>query len=234
LPEIPNPPTLRLPQLPGAVAAQERSFSGGSINISAFDQYVPGFGITFLLIGMLMGLSMGLIDDRDWGTLARLQLSGASFSAILVGKMAARMIVGFVQLVLLFAAGWVLFDVALGPFPAALLLPALAIAFAAAAFGLIIPCVARTHDSVMPVGAVAAMAMSAIGGCWWPLDFEPGWLRAVADWMPTTWTMQAFNDLMIRELGPADVLSAVAHTAGLGLLYLVIGLIGVAKIYRVE
>jgi hypothetical protein len=29
---------------------------------NAFDQYVPGFGITFLLIAMLMAIGMGLID----------------------------------------------------------------------------------------------------------------------------------------------------------------------------
>jgi ABC-type multidrug transport system permease subunit len=229
---VPNPEPIILSTLPGTLGWRERSFVGGPTAVNAFDQYVPGFGITFLLIGMLMGLSMGLIDDRDWGTLARLQVSGAPLPAILIGKVFSRLVVGFVQLVLLFAAGWWLFGISLGRSPAALLLPALAIAFAAAAFGLIVPCFARTHDSVMPVGAVASMTMSAIGGCWWPLDFEPSWMRELALWLPTTWTMRAFNDLMIRNLVPGDILSATLHTAGLGSLYLVIGLIGVSKLYR--
>jgi len=55
-------------------------------------------------------------------------------------------------------------------------------------------------------GAVVAMAMSAIGGCWWPLDFEPAWMRAFAQWLPTTWTMLAFNNLMIRDLPAASAL----------------------------
>ena len=229
---VPPSPSLVSPPLPGTVSWREHSFAGGPTTVNAFDQYVPGFGITFLLIGMMMGLSMGLIDDRDWGTLARLQVSGASLTAILLGKVAARMVVGFGQLVLLLAAGWGLFGIALGRSPVALLMPSLAIAFAASAFGLIVPCLARTHDSVMPVGAVASMAMSAIGGCWWPLDFEPAWMRELALWMPTTWTMQAFNDLMIRNLAPRDVLSATAHTVALGVLFLVIGLIAVSKVYR--
>jgi len=231
---VPPPYPLDLPTLPGTLGWHERAFAGGATTVNAFDQYVPGFGITFLLIGMLMGLSMGLIDDRDWGTLARLQVSGAPLTAILLGKVASRMAVGFVQLVILLAAGWWLFGIALGRSPVALLMPALAIAFAAAAFGLIVPCLARTHDSVMPVGAVVSMAMSAIGGCWWPLDFEPAWMRHLALWMPTTWTMQAFNDLMIRNLAPGDILSATAHTVGLGMLYLVIGLVAVAKLYRMN
>jgi ABC-type multidrug transport system permease subunit len=231
---FPTPQPLPVATLPGTLRWHERSFTGGPTTVNAFDQYVPGFGITFLLIGMLMGLSMGLIDDRDWGTLQRLQISGAPLIAILLGKVGARMTIGFVQLVILLAAGSWLFGIALGEHPWALLMPASAIAFAAAAFGLIVPCLARTHDSVMPVGAVASMAMSAIGGCWWPLDFEPAWMRQLALWMPTTWTMQAFNDLMIRHLPPAEVLTATACTVGLGAMYLAIGLVGVTRIYRMS
>jgi ABC-2 type transport system permease protein len=112
------------------------------------------------------------------------------------------------------------------------LLPAAAISFAAAAFSLVIACIARTHDSVMPFGAVVSMALSAVGGCWWPLDFEPAWLREVALWLPTTWTMQAFNDLMIRHSPPASVLWPSLITVGLGLIYLAVGLAGASRLYE--
>ncbi len=220
-----------VPTLPGSLGWIERALAGGPAEVNAFDQYVPGFGITFLLIGMLMGISMGLIDERDWGTLARLRVSGAPLASVLLGKLVSRFIVGLGQMIVLLAAGWLLFGISLGRAPLMLLAPSAAIAFAAAAFGLVIACVARTHDSVMPVGAVVAMAMSAIGGCWWPLDFEPSWMRAIALWVPTTWTMRAFNDLMIRDLPVAGALRASAAAAGLGVIYLIVGLIGAAKYY---
>jgi ABC-2 type transport system permease protein len=111
-------------------------------------------------------------------------------------------------------------------------LPAAAISFAAAAFALVIACVASSRDAIMPIGNVAAMAMSAIGGCWWPLDFEPAWMRSLALWLPTTWTMQAFNDLMIRGLAPASVLFPTAATVGLGLICLTAGVVGAWHIYE--
>jgi ABC-2 type transport system permease protein len=113
-----------------------------------------------------------------------------------------------------------------------LLLPSAAISFAAAAFSLLIACIARTRDSVMPIGAVAAMTMSAIGGCWWPLDFEPGWMRALARSLPTTWTMQAYNDLMIRHVPAATALWPSAYAAALGCIYLSAGLIAAARLFR--
>jgi ABC-2 type transport system permease protein len=113
-----------------------------------------------------------------------------------------------------------------------LLVPTAAISFAAAAFSLVIACLARTHDSVMPVGVVAAMTMSAIGGCWWPRDFEPGWLRMFSQLLPTTWTMQAYNDLMIRHTAAATAVWPSAVTASLGLLYLIVGMIAASKVYE--
>ncbi len=220
-----------LPIIPGTLGWTELSATGGVANINSFDQYVPGFGITFLLIGMLMGISLGLIDERDWGTLARLRVSGAPLAGTLVGKLLARFVVGLAQMVVLMAIGYSMFGVSLGRYPAMLLLPAAAISFAAAAFGLIIACIARTHDSVMPFGAVVAMAMSAIGGCWWPLDFEPSWMRAFAQFLPTTWTMLAFNNLMIRNLPPASALWPSCATIALGLAFLVVGLIGASRLY---
>jgi ABC-type transport system involved in cytochrome c biogenesis permease component len=221
-----------VPALPGQLSWNEHSPDGGAARASAFDQYVPGFGITFLLIGMLMGISLRLIEDRDWGTLQRMRVSGAPLSGILIGKLCSRFLVGLLQLVILFAIGWWLFDISLGRNPLALFLPAIAISFAAAAFGLVIACLARSHDSVMPIGAVCAMAMSAIGGCWWPLSFEPSWMRTLGWFMPTTWTMRAFNDLMIRNLPPAEVLLPSAVTMGLGVLFASAGLIGASRLYR--
>jgi ABC-type multidrug transport system permease subunit len=218
--------TSRAPTLPGDLGFVEQPANPGeAVAVNAFDQYVPGFGITFLLIGMMLGIALTLFDERDWGTLKRLQVSGAPLTGLLLGKLFARLIVGVVQMVLLFAVGWALFGITLGRNPLALLIPTLGISFAAAALGLVVASISPAHDSVMPLGVTVSMAMAAIGGCWWPLDFEPSWMRALANWMPTTWTMQAFNDLMIRNQPPSATLWPLAATLGLGTIFLAAGLI---------
>src|SRR5207253_6300105 len=121
---------------------------------NVFDLQVPSFAVTFLLIGMLMGVSMALIDEHDWGTLARLRSASAPLSAAIAGKMLARFAVGLAQLVILFAVGKVLFDCSLGVVPAALLMPCAGIAFAGAAFGLVVAGISGTRDAVLPVGAI--------------------------------------------------------------------------------
>jgi ABC-type multidrug transport system permease subunit len=212
-------------RLPGSLGLHEESATpGATVTVNAFDQYVPGFGITFLMIGMMLGVAVTLFDERDWGTLQRLAAGGVSLPGVLLGKLATRFVVGIVQMVVLFAVGRLLFGISLGRAPVALLLPAAGISFAAAGLGLVVAGLSQAHDSVMPLGTMISMAMSAIGGCWWPLGFEPSWMRVIAATLPTTWAMQAFNDLMIRQAPPSAALRPFAVTVGLGALYLTLGL----------
>ena len=240
-PELPSLPRLSLDRpkaftgtiiFPGAISWKDASITSGRAEVNAFEQYVPGFGVTFLLIDMLWGMSVALMDERQWGTLQRLRVSGASTAGMLIGRLLARTLIGFVQMIVLFGVGWLLFGITLGTNPAMLLLPASAIAFAAAAFGLVVATIAPSRDSVLPIGSVAAMVMSAVGGCWWPLEFEPGWMRAVALTMPTTWTMDAFNDLMIRGLEPETALWPTAMALAIGLFFLLGGIAGSSRLYR--
>jgi ABC-type multidrug transport system permease subunit len=228
LPEIAlDVPTLDVPAAPrlGAeLAVEEISVGGGPKSINSFDQQVPGFSVTFLLLGLLLGVSLGLIDERDWGTLDRIRAMPIAPRNVLLGKLAARFIVGMAQMILLFAVGYFLFGVSLGSQPWALLLPIAGIVFAGTAFGLIVAGIARTRDSVLPLGAIVIMSMAAIGGCWWPIDLEPRWMRTLALALPTTWAMQSFNDLMIRLRGVEAAVKPTVVLFAYGVVYLAIGL----------
>ena len=219
-------PNLDVPAAPalGATLGVEEVSVGGRTTINSFDQQVPGFSVTFLLLGLLLGVSLGLLDERDWGTFDRIRAAPIATHNVLLGKLAARFIVGMAQMILLFAVGYFVFGVSLGPQPWALLLPIAGIVFAGTAFGLIVAGIARTRDAVLPLGAIVIMSMAAIGGCWWPIDLEPRWMRTIALALPTTWAMESFNDLMIRLRGVDAALKPTAVLVAYGLAYLAIGL----------
>jgi ABC-type Na+ efflux pump permease subunit len=221
-PTLPEPPEL---QLPGALAIDETSVTGAPRRLNTFDQNVPGFSVTFLLLGMLLGVSLGLLDEHDWGTLERLRAMPTPFAIALVAKLLARFTVGLVQMVVLFAIGRIAFGVSLGPEPAALLLPTAGIVFAGTAFGLVVAGVARSREAVLPLGSIVIVTMAAVGGCWWPIDLEPDWMRRAALAFPTTWAMAAYNDLMIRRRTVSAVLGPTAVLFAYGALYLAAGLV---------
>lgn len=205
------------------VDLDEASVFGGSTEYNTFDQNVPGFSVTFLLLGMLFGVGLGLLDEREWGTLYRLGASPLPPAALLVGKMLSRFLMGVAQMTLLFLFGRWAFGISFGPSFLALGLVIVGITFSSAAFGLLAASVAPSRDAVLPMGTIAVVAMAAIGGCWWPITIEPVWLQNVAHVFPTAWAMGAFNDLMLRQRDLADVLPAVAVLLGFGVVYLVVG-----------
>jgi ABC-2 type transport system permease protein len=174
---------------------------------------------------MLLGVSMGLLDERDWGTLARLRAMPAPLTTILVAKLLARFTVGLVQMLLLFIAGRLAFGASLGPQPWALALPTAGIVFAGTAFGLVVAGIAESREAMLPVGSIVIVTMAAVGGCWWPIDLEPPWMRSAARVFPTTWAMAAFNDLMIRRQTVTTILAPTAILFAFGLAYLVLGVL---------
>ena len=222
---LPHLPVLAAAHLPGSLAIDESSVTGAPHRLNTFDQNVPGFSVTFLLLGMLLGVSLGLLDERDWGTLERLRAMPTPFGTVLVAKLLARFLVGVAQMIVLLAVGRLAFGVSLGPEPWALLLPTAGIVFAGTAFGLVVAGVAPSREAVLPVGSVVVVTMAAVGGCWWPIDLEPPWMRQAALAFPTTWAMAAFNDLMIRRQSVEAALLPTAVCCAHGLVYTVVGLL---------
>lgn len=232
LPALPDLPTVEIPEidLPEALPTvsslgiEEVNLTGGPNHINTFDQNVPGFAVTFLMLGMLLGISLGLLDEREWGTLDRMRALPVGRSHFMLAKLLSRFLVGVVQMILLLTVGWLAFDVSLGPQPLALLLPTFGIAFAGTAFGLIVAAIARSREAVFSVGSVVMVTMAAVGGCWWPIDLEPRWMRSAALAFPTTWAMDAFNDLMIRRRTVEAAVMPTAVMVAYGALYLFVGL----------
>ncbi len=210
------------------VNLEEVSVFGGSTDYNTFDQNVPGFSVTFLLLGMLFGVGLGLLDEREWGTLYRLGSSPVPPAALLIGKMLSRFLMGMAQMVLLFLFGRWAFGISFGPSLPALGLVIVGITFSSAAFGLLAASIAPSRDAVLPMGTIAVVAMAAIGGCWWPITIEPLWLQKFAHVFPTAWAMGAFNDLMLRQRELVEILPAVGALVGFGLVYLVVG----SRLYR--
>ncbi len=207
----------------GTVTLEETSVFGGPSEFNTFDQNVPGFSVTFLLLGMLFGVGLGLLDEREWGMVYRLSASPVPPAALLAGKMLSRFVTGVLQMTLLFLFGRLAFGISLGPSLPALGLTIVGIAFASAAFGFLAAAVARSRDEILPLGTMAVVVMAAVGGCWWPIGIEPLWLQKLAHLFPTAWAMEAFNDLMLRQRELKFVLPKVGALVGFGLAYLALG-----------
>jgi len=129
------------------------------------------------------------------------------------------------QMLCLFLWGHWMFGISLGSSPWALVLLSLAVVFAIVAAGMLVAGLSRTREQTLPLGLTFVMALSALGGLWWPQSIQPAWMSRIAPAVFTTWAMRGLDDLVLRDRGleamalPVGVLLAYgATTLALGLL----------------
>ena len=206
------------------ITLREKNLTGNRLEVSVFEQRVPGFTLMFVLLAVVFGTSMSMHDERDHGTLARLLVAPGGFTRILLGKLGARFVVGVVQmLLLLWWANW-MFGVSLGSSPVAMLLLTMTSVFAIVAVGMLVAGIARSREQTIPLGLSLVMALSALGGCWWPQSMQPEWMGRIAPAVFTTWVMRGLNDLILRERGVGAILMPASVLIAYGAATMAVGI----------
>jgi ABC-2 type transport system permease protein len=212
------------------IKLREENLTGNRLEVTVFEQRVPGFALMFVLLAVVFGTSMSMHDERDFGTLARLLVAPGGFTRILLGKLAARFVVGVVQMFVLLGWGHWMFRVSLGPSPVAMLVLTTTSVFAVVAAGMLVAGLARSREQTLPLGLSVVMALSALGGCWWPQSAQPDWMSRISPAFFTTWAMRGLNDLILRERG----LEAILLPAGVLLAYGAVTLACGVHLFRVR
>jgi ABC-2 type transport system permease protein len=206
------------------ITLREQNLTGTKLSVSVFEQRVPGFALMFVLLSVVFGTAACMHDERDSGTLPRLLVVPGGFTRVLLGKLAARLVVGIVQmLALLLWAHW-MFDVSLGTSPVAMLLLTVASVFAVVAAGMLVAGLSRSREQTLPLGLSLVMALSALGGCWWSQSMQPDWMNRIAPAVFSTWAMRGLNDLILREGGLAAIALPTTVLFAYGAVTLAIGM----------
>ncbi|MCW5889332.1 MAG: ABC transporter permease [bacterium] len=206
------------------ITLREENLTGNKLEVSVFEERVPGFALMFVLLAVVFGTSMSMHDERDSGTLPRLLIVPGGFTRIMLGKLAARLVVGVVQMLgLLLWAHWV-FGVSLGTSPAGMLVLTVACVFAVVAAGMVVAGLTRSREQTLPLGLSVVIVLSAVGGCWWSPSMQPDWMNRVAPAVFSTWAMRGLNDLILREGGLAAIALPASVLFAYGAVTLAVGM----------
>ena len=162
---------------------------------TGFEQTVPGTTVMFTLLVLFTGGTVTLVVERRNGLLRRLASSPMSRGSVVAGKWGARMLVGLVQLGVAMLTGRLLFGIAWQPLPAVMVL-LLAYAALAASLAILIGNACRTEAQAIGFGVVVTNILSALGGCWWPIEVTPEWAQTLALFLPTGVAMDGLHKLM--------------------------------------
>jgi linearmycin/streptolysin S transport system permease protein len=203
---------------------KERSLTGSKMELSHLEQNLPGFSVMFVLLSLVFSVAFGLRDEETWGTSGRLSIAPVSQATILGGKLLARLVVGTAQLLILLVFAHFVYGMTLGHSPVSLFLVAAVIVFSMACFAVIVAALARTREQIIPVGMSAVFMLAALGGCWWPVYDQPKWMQAIGQFVMTTYSMFAIQDIMFRDKNLLQIGTTVMLLVAYGIVSFFVGL----------
>lgn len=197
-------------------------------DISATDVAVPGFTVLFVFL-TAQQMALSILEEKKIGSFRRLLAAPISKLTVLVGKLVPNFITVLVQVIVIFAVCIFLFPLlgmerlALGNDPLALVLLTLALALCTTSLGVLISAIARTEAQI---GGVSSVLLWVMGfGAFVPSFLLPPLLVTIQRAFPHTWAVEAFQNLIVRGQGLADVAPNILALLGFAVAFFGVGLL---------
>lgn len=163
----------------------------------------PAQLVLFTFITSVAASSM-LVNSRKSGVLARQFASPVAAVWLVAGEGLGRFAIAVGQALFIVGASVALFRVDWGdPLAAA----ALIVVFAALSAGiaLMVGSYLNTPEQASTVGPLAGIGLGMLGGCMWPLEIVPGFMRTVGHLTPHAWAMDAWIKITIDGAGVTGI-----------------------------
>ncbi|MBI1379830.1 MAG: ABC transporter permease subunit [Planctomycetaceae bacterium] len=187
-----------LAELPGLLGLDVRDAAGNRDDgppRSAGAAHAFSAMAVMMLLFTVVGAGGTLLQERNEGTLTRLQLTPAAGNAVLLGKLGSVGLIAFLQLVVLFAFAGLVYGVPVLADPLPLVLVSCSWVLLAVGIGLFLAVVCRSQKQLEGLSTLIILVMSALGGAWFPREITPEWFRAVGSFLPVAWAMDAFHGI---------------------------------------
>jgi len=136
------------------------------------EQVVPGFTVMFAFFWVTF-VGRTFFVEHGWGTWERLQTTAATAGEILLGKILPGFVVIVLQMVILFAAGTLVFDLTSQGPVLALLIVAIPLVACVLTMTLALVALCRTFTQVDAVANLSTMVFASLGGSLAPISVRP-------------------------------------------------------------
>jgi len=163
---------------------------------TGYNHSIPAVAVAFIIFTILMYGGIILLQERRHGQLERIFLSPATFSTIITGKWLSRVILGMIQVILLFIVGRFVFKIYLGNSLFSVFLLFLLFCGTMAGMSILFGSLVRKEEIIVILNILVANLMASLGGCWWPLELVPPGIRKIGFVFPTGWAMDGLHKLI--------------------------------------
>lgn len=162
-----------------------------------------GFSILFVMIVMLSATGT-ILKARQLGVWSRLLGAPVSKVQILAGYTLSFFLIGWIQFGVLMILTHSLFDVQWGNLLGVITLVSVLL-LTVIGLALLLASIVKTTEQQSALGNIVVISTCMIGGLYWPIEIEPSWMQTAANFVPQTWAMRGFTELIVRGGTLADI-----------------------------
>jgi ABC-2 type transport system permease protein len=183
------------------------------------DFMVPGL-IGFLLVQVgVMITSLGVVRERERGTLEQLMITPLTRLELMLGKIIPYLAIAFLDLVLILVVGQLVFGVPLrGSVPLLLLLTALFLA-STLAIGLLVSTVAQNQQQAMQTAMFIIIPQILLSGFVFPLASMPWGVRWISYLLPLTYFLPIVRGIFLKGSAIGELWPQVAVLMGMAFVF---------------
>ncbi len=177
---------------------------------------VPGLaGVILVFIGTLIA-SLGVVRERQAGTLEQLAVMPLSPWDVLIGKIAPYFIVAALDLFIVLICGMLLFGVPMHGSVPLLMAGALLFLFVTLSIGVLISSVSQNQGQAIQLAMMTILPQILLSGLIFPLGSMAAGVRWIAYILPLTYFVEISRAVMLRGAPFADLLAPFGFLAALG------------------
>jgi ABC-2 type transport system permease protein len=170
-------------------------------NLRSADFMVPALlGLIMAFIGIVI-TSLGIVRERERGTLEQLMVTPITRLELILGKMAPYLVIAFVDMAIIVGAGLALFAVPLRGNIVFLLLVSALFLIATLGIGLLISTVSQNQQQAMQLAILILLPQVLLSGWIFPLASIPPGIRWLSYVFPLTYFIPIVRGIFLKGLG---------------------------------
>ncbi|WP_150463269.1 ABC transporter permease [Nesterenkonia ebinurensis] len=223
LPEAPTPPDEpSMPELPEITAPELNPDELVTVlfnpDLETSWVMVPGLiGLILTFIGTLI-TSIGLVRERETGTLEQLAVMPLRPSAIILGKITPYFLLAIIDMAIVTVLGVWLFGV---PFAGSLWLfaiTAVVFCFVVLGIGVLISSISQNTGQAIQMAIMFVVPQVLLSGLIFPLDSMPVGVRWIGYILPLTWFREIAQGVMLRDAGLTSLWLPLVILTGMAII----------------
>lgn len=204
------------------VHIQKESIVTGKKTINGVSARAAGFSILFVMIVMLSSTGT-ILKARQMGVWHRLLETPVTRVQVLAGYILSFFLIGWLQFGALMILTNLLFDVQWGDMLGIIVLVSVLL-LAVIGLALLLASVVKTTEQQSALGNIVIISTCMISGLYWPIEIEPEFMQKIANFVPQTWAMRGFTELIARGGALADIAGYIGVLLLFAGIFFVIGL----------